>query len=423
MRPIFALLLASLVAFPAPALSQPVQRIAVIVNDEVVSVRDLRDRIRLVLFLSGIRDTAESRRRIVNQVIRTLVDERLQLQEAARRNVSVADEEIARSLAQMEQANRMQPGSLATVLRDNGVDLNSLRAQFRARIAWSKLVHGRLARRISIGDDEVAEVLARLKANEGKETFRLAEILLPVGGTDKESAVREAARRMVQQIREGARFDTLARQFSQTATAAVGGDLGWVARSELDADVAAAVDGLAPGAVLDPIRTLSGFRILTLTDRRKAATDGSKLRLDLRQIFVPVADGAEPATVAARLEQVRAESRAIDGCDGLAPVVRRLGADAPRDLGTLGRGDLSAEIWRSVADVEDGKAASPVAVRGGIVLMVVCGRTQDRSAVPDRETPRPAAQPRGAALSPRSQKRRDHRPPHLGRDRRWVRSP
>ena len=241
MRTIFVLLLASMVAWAPSARSQSVQRIAVVVNDEVISVRDLRDRIRLVLFLSGIRDTTESRRRIANQVLRSLVDERLQLQEARKRGVSVADGEVAQSVKDLERANRMTPHSLSSVLSENRVSYGSLRAQFRARIVWSKLVHRRLAPRVVVGEDEVAEVLARLKAAEGEDAWRLGEIFLSVNKPDDEAAVRETARRMVGQIREGARFGTLARQFSQTATAAVGGDLGWAARSELDPDVAAAV--------------------------------------------------------------------------------------------------------------------------------------------------------------------------------------
>ena len=385
MRSIFVLLLAGMVALAPSARSQSVQRIAVVVNDEVISVRDLRDRIRLVLFLSGIRDTAESRRRIANQVLRSLIDERLQLQEAKRRGLSVSDREISQNVLDVERANRMKPESLPSVLADNRVSYGSLRAQIRARIAWSKLVHRRLAPRVVVGEEEVAEVLARLKATEGEDAWRLGEIFLPVNKPDDEAAVRETARRMVEQIREGARFGTLAGQFSQTATAAVGGDLGWTARSELDPEVAAAVERLAPGAVSDPIRTDSGFRILTLIESRKVATgNANAATLDLKQIFVPVADGGDPARAQARLDRVRSEGRAIDGCEDLSGVARRLGAEAPRDRGTLKRADLSAEMWKSVVNVGVGQAGSPIRVPGGIVLTAVCGRTLPKSELPDR---------------------------------------
>ena len=285
-RPFFVLFAAIAVAAPMPALSQSEQRIAAVVNDEVISARDLRQRIRLVLFSSGIEDTADARRRVARQVLRRLIDERLQLQEAKKRNITVSDDEIRQSVSEVEKRNRMQPDSLPSVFRSNRVSFDSLRAQFRAGIAWSKLVRRRLSPRIEIGDEEVDEILARLKAARGEATYHLAEIFLSVNEPDEESEIRQTAERMVEQIRGGARFSALARQFSQAATAAVGGDLGWTPRSQLDPPIAAAVDRLSPGELLGPIRTTTGFRILSLIGKRKiAGGDPGQTELELRQIY------------------------------------------------------------------------------------------------------------------------------------------
>ena len=121
MRPFFALLVAAVLAAPAPALSQAEQRIAAIVNDEVISLRDLRQRIRLVLFSSGIDDTADARQRVAGQVLRRLIDERLQLQEANKRNITVSEDDIGRGVSNIEKRNGMQPGSLPSIFRRNGV--------------------------------------------------------------------------------------------------------------------------------------------------------------------------------------------------------------------------------------------------------------------------------------------------------------
>ena len=387
MRPFFALLVAAVLAAPAPALSQAEQRIAAIVNDEVISLRDLRQRIRLVLFSSGIEDTVEARRRVAGQALRKLIDERLQLQETKKWNVTASEDDIGRSVANIERRNGMQPGSLPSIFRSNGVSYDSLRTQMRSEIAWSKLVNRRLSPRIDIGAEEVDEILARLKAAEGERTYRLGEIFLSVDGPDEEASIRETAERLVEQIRGGARFSALARQFSQSATAAVGGDLGWTPRSQLDPEIAAAADRLSPGAVLDPIRTVSGFRILTLAGKRRIATpDPDRAELDLKQIFLPVPDGGDPAGMRTRVEAVRSEGNAIEGCEDLSAAARRLGAEAPQDLGKVRLTDLSAEVRRSVAGVAVGKAGQPVLTPGGIVLMVVCGRTLPKADLPSRET-------------------------------------
>ena len=387
MRPFFALLVAVAVAAPTAALSQSEQRIAAIANDEVISLRDLRQRIRMVVFSSGIEDTADARQRVARQVLRTLIDERLQLQEAKKWNITVSEDAIGRGIADIEKRNGMEPGSLPSIFRRNGVSFESLRAQIRSRVAWSRLVNRRLAPRIDIGAEEVDEVLARLKASRGENTYRLWEIFLSVNSPDEEASIQQTAERLVEQIRGGARFSALARQFSQAATAAVGGDLGWTPRSQLDPEIAAAVDRLSPGEVLDPIRTISGFRIVTLGGKRRvAAADPNRAELDLKQIFIPVPDDEDPAGLRTRTDAARSEGSAIEGCEDLSAAAQRLGAEAPQDLGKVRLADLSAEVRRHVANVPVGKASEPIATPGGLVLMAVCGRTLPKPDLPSRET-------------------------------------
>ncbi len=382
MRPILALLVAGIALLPAPVAAQSALGIAAVVNDEVISVHDFRQRIRMVLFVSGIRDTVEARRRAVRQTLRALIDERLQLQEAGRLGVNVSERELDLSVADLERRNRMQPGSLATAFERNRVSLASLRAQLRARLAWTKLVRRRLLPRIKVGDGEVKEVLAQLEATAGEDAYRLGEIFLAVTRPDDEPAVRESAARIVEQVRDGARFGALARQFSQSATAASDGDTGWTARSELDPELAAAIDRLAPGEVLDPIRTISGYQIYSLLGkRRNANVDPDEIQLHLKQILVPLGDGGD----AARIERVRDEANAINGCEDLVAVAERLGARTPQDLGTVKRADLSAEIGRRIANVAVGRASAPIKVPGGAMVVVVCGRILPELDLPDEK--------------------------------------
>ena len=70
--------------------AQDVLRIAAIVNDEIVSGYDVEQRIQLIVVSSRLPDNSETRRRLRNRVLRSLVDERLQLQEANRLNVKVS---------------------------------------------------------------------------------------------------------------------------------------------------------------------------------------------------------------------------------------------------------------------------------------------------------------------------------------------
>src|SRR3546814_7989753 len=77
------------------------------------------------------------------------------------------------------------------------------------------------------------------------------------------------ARRLFDELRRGANFAGLARQFSQFGTAILGGDLGWVQDGELEDQLNDVLAQMGPGEMSVPIRTLSGFHILLLRELRK----------------------------------------------------------------------------------------------------------------------------------------------------------
>src|SRR5215469_9995414 len=109
-----------LLLFAAPAAAQET-RIAAVVNDDIVSLNDLSNRMLLVMRSSGMEDTKQNRDRVSSQVLRSLIDERLQMQEAKRLNVKVSDDEVDKALERIEQNNRMQKGALNEFLEKAGI--------------------------------------------------------------------------------------------------------------------------------------------------------------------------------------------------------------------------------------------------------------------------------------------------------------
>ena len=242
---------------------------------------------KLVILSTRLPNTVEVRRRIRNQVLRSLIDERLQMQEAKRRNISVGKRDLRRAKSTIEKQNKLPKDGLERMLLQNDVPLAAMEEQLRAGIAWSKLVGRRLRPRITIGEDEIDEALDRIKSRQGQTEYRLAEILLAVGGPEEEDNVRRTAEGIRRQIQNGANFAAIARQFSQSATAAVGGDLGWIHEAELNDNLKDIVPGLQEGTISQPIKTVTGYRLLTLRGTRKIGETASKPEtVDLRQIFL-----------------------------------------------------------------------------------------------------------------------------------------
>ncbi len=375
-------LLVAVALAAAPARAQNMSRAAAVVNDEVISVLDLVMRTKLAMLSAGLQDSPETRERIQQQVLRTLIDERLQLQEAARLDIDVPNEEIEGTLDQIAKQNGMAREQFMEAMSQRGLLPNALVDQIRASLTWRALIARRLQPTVEISDDEVDEVIARLQSDAGSAELRIAEIFLAVDNVLQEAEVRATAERLIDQLRNGANFSALARQFSQASTASVGGDLGWVREGQLPEEVAQAVRQMSPGQLSRPIQTFGGFYIVYLRDQRQRQVGDATVRL--KQVLFAVAPGAPRDAVQKAVAGATDAKAQIAGCDTVDRVAQSLGVPGSGDLGTVKLGDLPEGLRRVVANLPIGQPSDPVQLSGGVGVLVVCEREDgsiDRSKI------------------------------------------
>lgn len=374
------LVLASAVR-PAPA--QELQRIAVIVNDDIISARDVERRIDLMISSTGLPPTPESRRRVRGQVVRLLIDERLQVQEATRRNIAVTDADLDRALSILERQNNIPPGRFDDFLRDRGVDKETLLSQLRAEVAWGKLVRDRIIPTIAISEDEVNEAIAATRTAAGQDQYLVSEIVLPVDSVDQDEEAGRTAQRLHEQLATGISFAAVARQVSRGPTAANGGDAGWLQPGTMPPEVAAALQALKPGQISAPLRTAGAYYIVLLRDRRRImAADPNNDKLTLKQVVIPLSRSApQEAEQQRQLASTIAET--LRGCDDVERMAAELGSKESGSLGTVNLGDLPALFRRAVQDLKAGQVAQPVEGPNGMHVLAVCER--QNAAVPGLE--------------------------------------
>jgi peptidyl-prolyl cis-trans isomerase SurA len=358
--------------------AQGQQRIAAIVNDDVISMYDLATRIRMVIAMSRLQDTSEVRRRLAPQILRALVDEKLQVQEAKRLNINVSTDDITRAITVIEAQNGLQPGGLTGFLDRNNISLATLFEQVRANLSWARVIRRRIRPLVQVGADEIDEALSRLKARVGLVRYRVSEIFLAVDSPEDEGTAAQNATRLVEQIRGGANFAILARQFSQSPTAAVGGDIGEVYSGQLDERLEIELQRLGAGEISAPIRTEAGFYILRLHDKRSAGdaqTSPGDTRLSLHQIFLPLQKNASRATRASQLDLARVASETVADCNDMKRLAVELRASDNVDLGTVQAKELSPQIRQVVMQLPLYQASQPIVQDIGIAVLMVCART------------------------------------------------
>ena len=370
-----------------PSRAQDVQRIAAIVNDEVISRFDVEQRMRLVISTSNLTDSKKLRRRLRQQILRSLVDESLQLQAAKRHSIRVNKSDIKRAYQFIEQQNKVPSGGLIRFLKAKKIPVSALESQINADISWSKLIRRRLSRNVQIGEEEINEVLARLKASAGQSEHKVSEIFLPIDTPEQEEEVRRASIGLLKQLRDGASFAAMARQFSRGATAAQGGAVGWVKPGQLDTGLDLAIIKLDAKAISEPIQTVGGYYLIYLHERRKI-TPGSRgsVKLGLKQILLPLGKNAGDADYRAKMQLAATVAESVQGCDGVEGVAKELQSNAANDLGTVALKDLPGPIAAAVKDVAVGRFGAPIRGKGAVMLLMVCSREETKGKGPDRES-------------------------------------
>ena len=378
----------ALVLLLASALGAPAQetRIAAVVNDEIITVGDLSARLRLVMRSSNIPDTPENRQRLSPQVLRALIDEKLQMQEAKRLGVKVSDSEIKQAVERIEQRNKMPKGELEKYLTQQGIPINALTDQLAANIAFGKVVRNRLSQDVSVSDDEVNDAMARLKADEGKPQSRVSELFLSVDNPSQEEEVRRFADRLVDQIRTGgANFSAVAQQFSQSPSAAVGGDIGWVTPSQLNPLLGEAVAKMNPGEMSYPIRMPGGFYILYLVDRKTlGASSPDQISLSLVEVVFQLPPGAADADRQRIEAQAKEISASAKSCGEMSKFARERAPQLSRQIARIKASELPAEIQKQVLALKVAEPSPPLTIGGNVGVVMVCDR-QDPPGLPTRE--------------------------------------
>jgi len=359
----------------APVQAQNAEGVAAIVNDRPISTFDVRQRATMLLMFANLQPTPELQQRARAQALRDLVDERLQLEEAAKFEINVTSEAVDRRLTEMATRGNATAATLAADLARNGVSIASLRNQLEAEIAWQRLIAGMYGSRVRVSETEIQETQQRIAQNAQRPQYEMSEIFLPASTPQEFAEMEQGARRLLEQMQQRAPFPAVARQFSQSPSAAAGGDLGWISATELSPELRPVADQLQPGQVSLPIRTSTGVYIIAMRNRREGIPAGASSIVTLRQISAPV------SRVAA-LDRIR---RRADGCADLDDTVDNIQGATMIDLGQTIEAELSPDIRSRLEGVRIGGASSVVTNGDQANLIVLCARETGGSAIPDRQ--------------------------------------
>jgi len=353
-----------------------------IVNGEVITQTDVAQRLMLLAIADGHDLPADQVEALRQQVLRNLIDEKLQIQAAKTAEITVTDKDINKTLERVAGNVKMNPAQLEDYLKARGSSIRTLRQQIEGEIAWRRLQQQKIESSINVGDEEVKAVLERLNASKGTEEYKVGEIFIS-SAPDQMPQAMAKANQIIEQLRQGASFPAYARQYSEASTAAVGGDLGWVRPAQLPDQLASVIRGMQAGTVSTPIQVPGGVSIIAVQDMRKIlSADPRNAVLSLKQVSISFPPGTSRAQAEERVAKFAAAAQNVGGCGGAERIANDFNGEVVTSDQVPLR-QLPAALQEMMLPMQVGQATRPFgSIEDGVRTLVICGRDEVDATAP-----------------------------------------
>lgn len=358
-----------------------VRKATAIVNDNVLTRTDVDQRVALIRAANNVDLSPEDMDRLRLQVLRQLIDEVLQIQQAKTADITITDDELNQSFARVAQNFNRTPDQFREFLRQQGSSERSIKRQIEGELAWQRYLRRRVEPYVNVGEEEVKAILDRLEAAKGTDEYHLNEIYLSAT-PDRTEEVYGAARQLIGEIQKGqAPFGYFARNFSEASTRGVNGDLGWVRAAQLPAELAEAAGQMQVGQVVGPVAVPGGFSILYLVDKRQVLMANARdARLSLKQMTIKFPASTTQAQATQRTAKFADTIRQLQGCGSVEKVAATINAEVVQNDAIRIR-DLPAPLQDIMVNLQVGQATPPFGnPEEGVRTLVLCGRDDSASA-------------------------------------------
>ena len=350
------------------------------VNGEIITGTEIDQRIMLLTNGDLSQVPAEQRAQLRVEILGQLIDETLRIQESEANEIEIPNSEIVEYIGRVSQQTfKRSVPETEKFLTSIGSSIDSLRKQVKAEIAWNRVLGRNVTPFINVSDDEVKAEQAKMEANKGKVEFRLGEIYFSANDQNREQ-VYETARKLLEQLRNGAPFPEMAKQYSEASTAAAGGDLGFVKVNVLRQALATAALEMNNNEIV-VVPEANGVTLLLLIDKRQIGmSDPRDTTLELKQIAVDFPKGTTEAQAAPLVKRFAEETQKISGCGAADGIAASLGAEVVnRD--NIRIGDLPGPLQQVMLGMNVGQSTPPYgSLEEGVRVFVLCGRNAPKEA-------------------------------------------
>ncbi|MEP6605367.1 MAG: peptidylprolyl isomerase [Nitrosospira sp.] len=387
-----------------PGSIQTIDRIVAIVNENVVTRRELDEMLRGALKQLQKQGVQPPEQIVLEkQLLERLILNRVQLQLANETGLTVSDTELDQTLRRIAQENKMSLPEFYRALEQDGVSFNKFRDEIRDEIILVRLKEREVNNRINVTEGEVDNFLHMQETStDNNYEYRLAHILVQLpeqADALKNQAMRQRAETALAQVRKGAEFGQVAAEFSDAADAMTGGVLEWRPAAQLTKKFAEILAPMKPGEVTPIIQSANGFHILKLLDRRDQKDAITMVdQTHARHILIKINELTSETDARRRITDLKER---LDNGANFEELARLHSEDASAsaggDLGWVSPGDTVPEFEQAMNRLKAGEISGPVqSPFGWHLIQAMEHRSQDMSKERQRQSARQAIRARKA---------------------------
>jgi peptidyl-prolyl cis-trans isomerase SurA len=366
---------------PVAAAQISLDSIVAIVDESVITRRELTDRIKLLKteFQQSKRSLPKAEV-LERQVLEALINDSLLLQEAKRRGVKITDGQLNQTMQRLAGQSKMNLSELRDAVIADGLDYDKYRETIRRELTLTTLSRQYSQRNATISDSEVDDFMKLSGEDEANYEYRLSHILiaLPDAATPEQvSEAQQFVKEILTELDQGAQFDQLANTYSAGEMALQGGDLGWRKKAEIPSLFTTQILVMEPGGHAGPIRSASGFHIVHLKERRNLEQTITR-QTRTRHILIKPNELISEEEARKRLLEFRSRILAGEDFARLAKLysVDYASGSSGGDIGWMDPGATVKEYETAANQLKEGELSQPIRSQFGWHLIEVTGRRE-----------------------------------------------
>ncbi len=346
-------------------------KIIAIVNDEPITATDLYERLQLTIVSSNLPNDPETRQNLSGQILQTLINEKLQQQEADRLNIIINENEINRTIRNIEINNNLNEGQLIETLSERGVPKNALKNNLKANLINEKLLQRIIKPKIIINNDEVNNEYKNLIMNEGKTEFKVSEILLNFNDLSSKEETILVAKELRNQIIKNNNFYEIANQININGTGKYIRNNEWVISTNLNEKLFDNLNKIQKNEITELIITNSSVSIYQLDDKRtNSIPDLSNSIVNLAFISFDLPINMNRINEA--ISKIKNQTTNISTCTEMYESTKEIGNKKGKILGRTSKNGLPNNFLIELENLDEKTPSKPIIADDGIYVLMIC---------------------------------------------------